>query len=68
LGFPRFTQSDRDLLFALTTPEHEVLAQCRAVRTEIHFLVHLGYFRARQGFFRFELLAVRDDADYLPRR
>jgi hypothetical protein len=42
--------------------------QCRSVRTKIHLLLHLGYFRARQRFFRFELPAVRDDVDYLRRR
>jgi TnpA family transposase len=67
-GFPRFTQSDRDLFFTLTAPEREVLEQRRSVRTKIHFLLHLGYFRARQRFFRFELPAVRDDVDYLRRR
>ncbi len=67
-GFPRFTQSDRDLFFTLTAPEREALGQCRSIRTKIHFLLHLGYFRARQRFFRFELPAVRDDVDYLRRR
>ena len=42
-GFPRFTQSDRDLFFTLTAPEREALEQRRAVRTKIHFLLHLGY-------------------------
>jgi TnpA family transposase len=67
-GFPRFTQRDRDLFFALTAPEREVLEQRRSIRTKIHFMLHLGYFRARQRFFRFELPAVRDDVDYLRRR
>ena len=67
-GFPRFTQSDRDLFFTLTAPEREALERGRSVRTKIHFLLHLGYFRARQRFFRFELPAVRDDVDYLCRR
>jgi hypothetical protein len=67
-GFPRFTQSDRDLFFTLTAPEREALEQRRSIRTKIHFLLHLGYFRARQRFFRFELPAVRDDVDYLRRR
>jgi hypothetical protein len=67
-GFPRFTQSDRDLFFTLTAPEREALEQRRSTRTKIHFLLHLGYFRARQRFFRFELPAVRDDVDYLRRR
>jgi hypothetical protein len=67
-GFPRVTQSDRGLFFTLTAPEREALEQCRSIRTEIHFLLHLGYFRARQRFFRFELPAVGDDVDYLRRR
>lgn len=67
-GFPRFTQSDRDLFFTLTAPEREALEQRRSVRTKIHFLLHPGYFRARQRFFHFELPAVRDDVDYLRRR
>ncbi len=67
-GFPRFTQSDRDLFFTLTASEHGAVDHCRSVRTKIHLLLHLGYFRARQRFFRFELQAVRDDVDYLRRR
>jgi hypothetical protein len=67
-GFPRFSQTDRDLFFTLTAREREILEQRRSVRTKIHFLLHLGYFRARQRFFRFELAAVRDDVDYLCRR
>jgi len=67
-GFPRFTQSDRDLFFTLTAPERAALEQRRSTRTKIHVLLHLGYYRARQRFFRLELTAVRDDVDYLRRR
>jgi len=52
----------------LTAPEREALEQRRSVRSKIHFLLHLGYFRARQCFFRLEPPAVRDDGDYLRRR
>ncbi len=65
-GFPRFTQSDRDLFFTLTAPERVAVEQCRSVRTKIHLLLHLGYFRARQRFFRFELPAVRDESPKPP--
>jgi hypothetical protein len=41
-----------------------VLEQRRSVRTKIHFLLLLGYFRVRQRFFRFDFSAVRDDVDY----
>jgi len=67
-GVPRFTQSDRELFFTLTAPEREALEQRRSIRTKIHFLLHLSYFRARQRFFHFELPAVRDDVDYLRQR
>ena len=63
-GFPHFTQSDRDLFFTLTAPEREALEYRRSIRTKIHFLLHLGYFRACQHFFRFDLPAVRDDVNY----
>jgi hypothetical protein len=56
------------LHFTLTAPEREALGQRRSVRTKIHFLLLLGYFRARQRFFRFELSVARDDVDYLRRR
>ncbi|MGB5834414.1 MAG: DUF4158 domain-containing protein, partial [Thiohalocapsa sp.] len=49
-------------------PEREALGQCRSSRTKIHFLLHLGYFRARQRFFRFELPAVRDAVEGRRRR
>ena len=66
-GFPRLALGDRALIFTLMAPQSGVPAQCRLVRTKLPFLLHLGYFRARQRFFRFELPAVRDDVDY-PRR
>ncbi|MDA0681538.1 MAG: Tn3 family transposase [Proteobacteria bacterium] len=67
-GVPRFSQYDRDLFFALTAPERHVLARLRTVRTKAHFLLQLGYFRARQRFFRVEVQSVGDDIEYLSRR
>ncbi len=67
-GFPCFTQTDRDLFFTLTARHRQVLERLRSVRTKVHFLLHLGYFRARQRFFRFELEAVSNDVGYLRRR
>lgn len=67
-GVPRFSQYDRDLFFALTAREHHTLGRLRTVRTRVHFLLQLGYFRARQRFFRVEAESVRDDIEYLSRR
>lgn len=49
---PRFSQYDRDLFFALTASERHALSRLRTVHTKAHFLLQLGYFRARQRFFR----------------
>lgn len=67
-GLPRFSQYDRDLFFSLTAPELEILDRLRTHRTKAHLLLQLGYFRARQLFFRFEMTTVRDDLEYLRRR
>ena len=40
----------------------------RTPRTKLHFLLQLGYFRARQSVFRFDIADVRDDVNYLRRR
>ena len=67
-GVPQFSQYDRDLLFTLAAPEQHALARLRTIRTKAHFLLQLGYFRARQRFFRVEVQSVRDDIEYLSRR
>ena len=64
-GVPRFSQYDRDLFFSLTARERHTLARLRTVRTKAHFLLQLGYFRARQRFFRLEAEYVCDDMEYL---
>ena len=66
-GVPRFSQYDRDLFFTLAAPERHALARLRTVRTKAHFLLQLGYFRARQRFFRVEVQSVHDDIEYISR-
>ena len=53
----RTAANNRGFTLALTT-----------VRTKAHFLLQLGYFRARQRFFRVDVQSVRDDIEYLSRR
>ena len=67
-GLPRFSLADRDLFFTLNRREEQILGQLRTPRTKLHFLLQLGYFRARQRFFRLDAYAVRDDLAYLSRR
>ena len=67
-GRPRFTPEDRDIFFSLIPPERDVANKIRATHTKLHFLLQLGYFRARQRFFHFDMREVREDVDYLRRR
>ena len=67
-GRPRFTPADRDIFFSLTPPERDLVKKLHATHTKLHFLLQLGYFRARQRFFHFDMREVREDVDYLRRR
>ena len=67
-GLPRFTQADRDIFFSLTAREREAMDKLRTTRTKLHFLLQLGYFRARQCVFRFDIMDVQDDVNYLRQR
>jgi TnpA family transposase/CheY-like chemotaxis protein len=67
-GLPRLSQADRDLFFTLNPREEQALSRLRTPRTKLHFLLLLGYFRARQRFFRLDWDLVADDAAYLLRR
>lgn len=67
-GLPTFSQEDQDLFFTITPREEQVLQQLRTDRTKIHFLLFLGYFRARQRFFRFQWDTIKTDVAYLIQR
>ena len=67
-GLPRFTPAERDIFFSVTARERDAMDKLRTTRTKLHFLLQLGYFRARQCVFRFDLADVRDDVSYLRQR
>ncbi len=67
-GMPRFSQYDRDLFFSLNRRDEQALARLRTPRTKLHFMLQLGYFRARQRFFRPDVESASDDLAYLSRR
>ena len=67
-GLPRFSQADRELFFTLNQREEQTLGRLRTPRTKLHFLLQIGYFRARQRIFRLDVETVRDDLAYVSRR
>jgi hypothetical protein len=64
-GQPQFSDADRVLFFALNPQEVALVGRLRTARTKAHFLLQLGYFRARQRFFSPDLDAVADDLAYI---
>jgi hypothetical protein len=62
---PIFTIEDRHDYFELTPPEQVALSQLRTPISQIHFILQLGYFKARHRFFRFALADVEADLRYI---
>ena len=64
-GLPRFTPDERGHYFGLSAPEKEVLHELRSVKSQVSFLLQLGYFKAKHQFFVFDLAEVQEDVHYL---
>ncbi|NQV86471.1 MAG: DUF4158 domain-containing protein [Woeseiaceae bacterium] len=47
-GLPYFSEAERGLFLTLNQREGQTLGRLRTPRTKLHFLLQLGYFRARQ--------------------
>lgn len=64
-GRPRFTQDEQIEYFTLSQAEKELLRDLRAEHTQCHFILQLGYFKAKQMFFTFDFHEVEADAQYI---
>lgn len=62
---PDFTSDERELFFAISKSEQEKLALYHNVRTRVYFILQLGYFKAKQQFFRFTFEDVADDTQFI---
>ena len=66
-GLPVFDDDDRAFYFALSPLEKGRLSQLHGLKSSIYFILQLGYFKARQQFFVFNLQQVAADAEYVQR-
>lgn len=64
-GLPVFDDEDRAFYFSLSPPEKALLSQLHGVKSSIYYILQLGYFKARQQFFVFNLRQVAADAQYV---
>ena len=66
-GLPVFDDDDRAFYFALSPSEKGGLSQLHGLKSSIYYILQLGYFKARQQFFVFNLQQVVADAEYVQR-
>ena len=64
-ALPNFTDEDRELFFTLSKIEYEYLSKYRTLKNQIYFILQLGYFRATQKFYNFNLQDVGNDVSFL---
>ena len=64
-GRPRFTPEERVEYFLLSREEKTVLEQLHSMTSRLHFVLQLGYFKARHLFFVFDLPEVMENALYI---
>src|SRR6266576_3644267 len=62
---PIFNQNEQRLYFELTQAELDIMGQFGTVRTKVHFILQLAYFKAKNQFFTFTFDGVRGDVDYV---
>lgn len=62
---PVFNKEERKLYFELTAQEKQLTNLYTATKTRIYFILQLGYFKAKQQFFKFNFEDVPDDVEYI---
>ena len=64
-GIPRFTPYERQEYFSFSLKELAALEQLHSIKSQIYYLLQLGYFKARHMFFVFNLQEVSEDRSYI---
>ena len=58
---PDFDDFQRAEFFAMTEKEHAIVFQRNGLRSQLYCLLQMGYFKAKQAFFRFSLQDVPEE-------
>lgn len=65
---PCFTPEERTEYFALSHPEQESLRKFRSVKSQLYFVLQLGYFKASRQFFVFDFQQAAEDFQHVLKR
>jgi hypothetical protein len=67
-GLPRFTEEDRQLYFDLSAAEQTRVRAMHTVSAKAHFVLQLGYFKAKRQVFAYPYDAVQEDLRHILER
>ena len=54
-AMPQFNKTERELYFSLTDNEMRLVKKYRTIKAKVYFIRLLGYFKAKQQFYKFDL-------------
>jgi TnpA family transposase len=63
-SMPDFNQDEKELYLTLNERECVIINNYSTIKTRVFFILQLGYFKAKQQFFKFDLADVQSDVEY----
>jgi len=67
-ALPQFTEVEQFHYFALSPSENAIVKELIYIHSKVHFILQLGYFKAKQRLFKFTFLSVILDVEYVMQR
>jgi hypothetical protein len=67
-NLPNFTEQEIELFFNLSKDDYVLLNKYRTLRNQIYFIIQLGYFRATQQFYNFDLEEISEQVSSIYHR
>lgn len=64
-NIPNFTDKEIEIFFSLSENDHLLLTQYKTIKLKIYFIIQLGYFRATQKFYDFNLEDIPKEVLYI---
>jgi hypothetical protein len=64
-NIPNFTDQEMEIFFSLSVDDHLLLNQYKTIKLKIYFIIQLGYFRATQQFYDFNLEDIHREVLYV---
>jgi TnpA family transposase len=67
-GLPHFSDQDRIIHFDLSSAEHDLVRSVHTISVAVHWILQLGYFKAKRRFFLYDADAIMTDVEHILHR